>query len=40
MIAYWKAYWALWCVCLFGALCFSAGLATGVSMAIGMLNAA
>lgn len=40
MIAILKAYWALWCICLFGALCFTAGIAVATSMAVAMLKVA
>jgi hypothetical protein len=37
--AFWKAYWALWCLCLFGALCFATGVAAATGMAMTMLRA-
>jgi hypothetical protein len=40
LYAIWRAYWALWAVCLFGALCFSAGVATATTMAVAMLKEA
>lgn len=40
LYSYWRAYWALWLVCLFGSLCFSAGIATATAMAVAMLKVA
>jgi hypothetical protein len=35
-----RIYWAIWLVCLFGAVCFSAGVATATGMAVAMLRVA
>jgi hypothetical protein len=36
--AIWKVYWALWLLCLFGALCFATGVAAATAMAVAMLR--
>lgn len=38
--AYWRAYWMLWALCLFGAVCFSGGIFTATAMALTMLKVA
>jgi hypothetical protein len=40
VIALAKAYFVVWLLCLFGALCFSAGVATATLTAVAMLKAA
>jgi hypothetical protein len=40
VIALVRAYWLLWLLCLFGSLCFAAGVATATAMACAMLRVA
>jgi hypothetical protein len=35
-----RIYWAIWLVCLFGAVRFSAGVAAATGMAVAMLRVA